>query len=562
MKFLKKMNYENLFYIFCILVVCIILISPLLSSNYLFGHDSFFHISNIKALITSISNGDWLFPKIYPIIAKDFGYGTGLFYGQLPHFITVIIKLITDVFTDISILNIMKIVHFLTLFFSSYFMYIFIKKVTNNKLISLVGAIVYVTFPYRISEIYIRDAYAESMTFVFLPLIFYGLHELLYGKSSKKFYLPFILGTSALVLTHTITTLYTAIIVVIYLLFNYKKVFKKDIIKKLSISLIFIFCLTSFYTIPLLEQKIHTTTFIFTNPGLVDSNNVASYSLTPSKLFPFAGSQSFDGIVFYLLIPTIIMLLFGVIEYKNIKFDNKKIFLQFFILGSICLLMTTKLFPWQYVPKIFLYIQFPWRLLVFSSFFYSLCAILILIPLKKDMLKYVSYILIMMIMMASMNSLNLERVYQYNIDQVDISTSGIGAINDYFPKKVVENYEYYENREKDLVITSGSGEVKLNYLSVPFASFDVNIENGPITIEFPILYYYGYTSYCSTMPTKPLEVKESANGFVEVIIDKSCNATLNFTGSTFTKISYNLTLIASMIFIFFIVKVSLDERKD
>lgn len=553
---------EKMFPFICITVVCFILTSPLLSSKYIWGHDSFFHISNIEALSSTILNGNWFFPKIYPIIANDFGYASGIFYGQLPHFITAILNLGINVFTDLSVLNVMKIVHFFNLFFSAAFMYVFIKKVTNKKVISIVGAIIYITFPYRMSEIFVRDAYAESMTFVFLPLIFYGLHELLYGKNNRSFYIPFILGTSALVITHTITTLYAAMIVAIYLLLNFKKLFKKEIIKKLCISIIFILCLTSFYTVPLLEQKFYTDTFIFTNHDLLNSSNVSAYSLSLSKLFPFAENASIDGIVFYITVPIIMLLIFSLFEYRNIKINNKEIFLQFFLLGSICLIMSTNLFPWKQMPSIFLYLQFPWRLLLFSIFFYSLFSVLILVSLKDYLVKPICYTLLIIIISACMYSLNLERVIEYSENQVDVSTYGVGAIKDYFPKKVVENYEYYENRSKDLIVTSGKGEVRLNYIDSSFANYEVIIYEEPLILEFPMLYYYGYTSYCGSTPNEPFEVRESKNGFVEVVIDKNCGATLNFTGSKLTQTAYNLTLFSLFLFLTFITREGLYEKRN
>ena len=42
--------------------------------------------------------------------------------------------------------------------------------------------------------------------------------------------------------------------------------------------------------------------------------------------------------------------------------------------GIITILLTTKLINWEYVPKIFLFIQFPWRMLEFSSYFLSVVA--------------------------------------------------------------------------------------------------------------------------------------------------------------------------------------------
>src|SRR5690606_7474174 len=154
----------------------------------------------------------------------------------------------------------------------------------------------------------------------------------LYNNNYKKFYLLFISGTSLLILTHIISTIYTALFVFIFLLFNYKKVFKWEIIKKLGLSLIVILCLTSFYIILLIEQKLFANVNAFADdPGR--AFNVNANALDFERYFPIIGHGTSDGIRFFLLIPTIILVLTGIIFIRQIKIENKYFFIISGILG-------------------------------------------------------------------------------------------------------------------------------------------------------------------------------------------------------------------------------------
>jgi len=545
-----------------IFAVSIILLSPLLSSNYIWGHDSMFHISNTMALKETLSGGDWLFPKILPIIANDFGYGTEIFYGPITHGSTAILSFIIDFIHEISLLNVMKIIHFLALFLSGIFMYQFVLKITKKKYIAILSAIIYLTFPYRTSEIYIRDAQAESLTFIFLPLIFNGLYELLFLENKKKFYLLFILGVVLLILTHLITTLFTAFLVIIFLLINYKRVFQKKNIIPLFISLGFILLLTSFYTVPLLEQKLFANINIFSSNVASTIDSVSNNALGISKLFPFLNNKSSDGIVFFILIPTIMLLLFSIINYHKIKHEHKKIFLQFFILGSISLWMSTNLFPWKIVPDIFLYIQFPWRMLVFAIFFLSIAAIFFMISLKDELQKLASYFLIILLVISAMSSLNLERVVSYSERDIDISEFGVGAVKDYFPVRVIENYEYFENRSDDPIIIRGEGIIEIEKKSTPYITFLSNIKSDKVLVEFPLLYYYGYKAECPLVTDEPFKVTMSENGFVLVEVDKNCGATLSFTGSKLTSYANSISIFSFVFYFVFLVRGKKDERES
>lgn len=66
---------------------------------------------------------------------------------------------------------------------------------------------------------YVRNALAELTSFIFIPIVFKGLYSLL---NEEKLTFSMALGTIGLILTHTIITMYTAILCFIYLMLNVK----------------------------------------------------------------------------------------------------------------------------------------------------------------------------------------------------------------------------------------------------------------------------------------------------------------------------------------------------
>ena len=77
-------------------------------------------------------------------------------------------------------------------------------------------------FPYKLEDLYTRYAIGEFTAFVFMPIIFQGLYNLLNGDKKRHYYIA--IGATGLLLTHTISTEYTAIFCLIYKL---KSILKK-----------------------------------------------------------------------------------------------------------------------------------------------------------------------------------------------------------------------------------------------------------------------------------------------------------------------------------------------
>ncbi len=556
MKKIKKLIINN-YHVLFILLVSIIFVIPFIK-YYVSGHDTNFHAATITSITKSFQNGNIIYPRILPLIANDFGYATPIFYAPIPHFITALLFCIINLIYPVSVWTSMKMIHFVSIFLSGLFMYLFVKRLSRNKNVSLLSAIIYMTFPYKLCEIFIRDAYAESLSFIFLPLIFWGIYELL-DNNSKSFYRLFIIGMSGIILTHNITAIFTCVILIIYILFNAKKFFKKEIIIRFIVSGLFIFGITAVYTLPILEQKLFGNINIFFN-GQSSASWVNTYALKPLQLLPIIGSQSFDGIQFHiLLIPLILVVLSIIFLVKRYRTDknNKdtKNYLVFLIIGILITFCTTTLFPWEKISGIFLYIQFPWRLLVFSIFFISIIGgYSVKIFNKKQTI--ITFILCIFTVITSGLSLNKERfVTNEDISNISVKEFGLGAINDYMPVKAVNNIGYFNTRNQDIIVIKGIAKISNVYKNTPYVEFEVSQSKDDISyIEVPLLYYKGYDVVSTIDNDSDIQMYENNKGFVELKIKGSQKVIINYVGTKIMNISLYISIITFVLFILFYCK--------
>lgn len=140
---------------------------PLLNKNLnMLYDDGIQHICRLMGTFQSIEERQ-VFPVIMSKFANDFGYSWNLFYSPVTAYVPLIFKVFSFSFT-----NCIKIFMFFAVFLSGITMYLFVKKVTKNSNISVLAAIIYVFAPYRLTDMYIRNALSELTSFIFLPMVF------------------------------------------------------------------------------------------------------------------------------------------------------------------------------------------------------------------------------------------------------------------------------------------------------------------------------------------------------------------------------------------------------
>lgn len=163
----QTLKNENIKSIVFLCIASIFICLPLLNTNLNIAYDDGVqHICRLIGSYQSIEEGTF-FPVIMSKFCNGFGYSWNLFYSPLTAYMPLLFKLF-----GVSFIACIKLFMFTLTFLSSITMYFCTKEITKNKKIALLAGIFYIFAPYRLNDMYIRNALAELASFVFLPMIF------------------------------------------------------------------------------------------------------------------------------------------------------------------------------------------------------------------------------------------------------------------------------------------------------------------------------------------------------------------------------------------------------
>ena len=171
-----KEKIKDLRYGLIILIVAIIVSIPLCWKNFnYYNDDGIQHIARGYLTSQAMKNGESF--TVLSRLENGFGYSWDLFYGPLSSFSVAVIG---NIFNNIVVGY--KIVLFLGMLLSGIAMYHFAKKVTDDKNVGLLASILYMVMPYHLTDMYIRGSLGEFLSFIFIPVVFLGLYNLLHEE--------------------------------------------------------------------------------------------------------------------------------------------------------------------------------------------------------------------------------------------------------------------------------------------------------------------------------------------------------------------------------------------
>ena len=546
MKKIAKSIYNNVIlnpYVILFCVTFLIMIPYIFSNRYIDGNDSNFHISNIFSIYTGMKQGT--ISNVLPIIAHNFGYATRIFYPRLAHFSTALVTLILNG----KVIWGLKIIHFIVFFLSAVMMYKLVNKVLKNKFSALISAIFYLSFPYMITEVFVRDAVAESFIFVFMPMILLGLYELFYGDK-KYFYLWFILGYVGIINSHLVLAVYFTLFIFIYLLLNIKKVFDKSNLRALITSSILILLLTATFTIPMLQHKSLNIYTVFADEGMANKGSVAGSTLRLRDFFIQEPCVAYSDITYYLNLLGFALAVLAIIMNKKIFVENdQKNFFKFILIATIiCTFLMSKICPWVIFPKTLIMIQFAWRLEAILLFLLSILAGSVFKDIESKKIRVILLIAILLF-----NGLTVYKAYDFDIlierklEDIDISSYGTGWQREYLPINTQNNLDYYDSRNEDVLVKDGYATISVQENNVPSLKAEIKDCQGETTIELPRIYYLGYEATLEENENKEkLYLYMNDRGFLETKINSNGILILKYKGTIAMRIA-NVVSIVTLI---------------
>ncbi|MDP4221028.1 MAG: 6-pyruvoyl-tetrahydropterin synthase-related protein [Bacteroidota bacterium] len=143
------------------------------------GHDAPIHLNWLEQFPKLFREGN-LYPRWMPESFWGFGSPAFYFYPPLAYWCASIISFI---FPNNPV-AIYQTLGLLATIASVGTCYIYLRLIAPSKRSALVGALVYGVLPYRLLDLYLRNALGEHVAFVFLPLIFWSI-EIALGNSKN-----------------------------------------------------------------------------------------------------------------------------------------------------------------------------------------------------------------------------------------------------------------------------------------------------------------------------------------------------------------------------------------
>ena len=549
MKLIKKYSY-----IILILLVTGLLLFRLFTNTRYAGHDTIFHTANIVELSKTISPSNIFGSKLITFDSNEYGYGTWLFYPKLPHLSASYLYLIFhNVYTS------MNIIYFITMFLSGLVMYLLSEKIFKNKKIAIISSLIYMTVPYHLCEIYIRDAFAENFMFVSSPLIFLGLYYLK-DNNYKLFYITFILGYVIGMYSHLISMIFCTTLVAIFIIINYKNFFSYKKIKALLISTLIVTAVTLPFLTTVINYKILNNYTVFLSDTFSNRISVL-YSVLNLESY-YTQSPINDMIKPYFNISTIVLFIITTVLliWKKSKYKNTQLLLLFFILILINLMSSKKI--WENIPEIFLMIQFPWRLLVFLSLFVSLYApscLLTDMNISKKVQNICFCLIALIITVEGLNNISYYSNKQISETEATNSPLAMGYQREYLPvatneiiKVGKENNTYLEIRKEGILTDSTSAIIKTIENDFPKLVFEITNIDEIATIELPRIYYLGYV--LKDESGKKVDLYCNEHGFLEANITKDGKYYLNHTTTLQEKLANIIAIVTIIISISYAAK--------
>lgn len=363
-------------------------------------------------------------------------------------------------------------------------------------------------------------------------------------------------------MTHNISTVLVAFFSLLYLGLNFHKLKESNVKKGLVVNLIFILLITSFFWMPMLEAKFSSNYQVYEDGMMATKESTAQRGLKISQLFV---TKSGDSFVFELGIHFIIILAFSIMTFRRIKPELKETYGFFLISGIFSLWMSTRYFPWIFLPEEMCIIQFPWRCLMMSGFFFSIvCALNIYTLVKKFNSKDVAIISIISILYVSA----LSSVLTYSDNKLeDIQNLELGNITgkehetvagtakaEYLPVNAYNNRFYIATRDDNIYILEGKALIEDEIKEGSHYSAHIQTYNTEYTaLELPYIYYPGYEVRFDGMIANTFETQ---NGFLGTVLcgEDQGDLEVNYVGTKTMLISVIISIISGIVFIVFVWK--------
>jgi hypothetical protein len=269
------------------------------------------------------------------------------------------------VFLGTSIVTAIKIAILIFTVAGGVGMYLFASKF-YGRAGSLLSGCLYTFAPYHMIDVYIRSAYAEYAACSLAPYVFWAITRICYEnkeiKMNGELLLPLAISGGLFALSHNLSLImYTPLFALFYLVgLALTKNWRS--LSTLGVGVLFVFCLSAFYILPILFEKKFIQLWQLTVGGF----DVFQYFTTLTSLFWGVGCSSITPFSLTLML---LAAAAAIIKWRNLSRIIRANLCLFwvFLIGLLFFITPASVFIWKRLTFIHI-LQFPWRLLSPATF--------------------------------------------------------------------------------------------------------------------------------------------------------------------------------------------------
>lgn len=351
---------------------------PMFSDFLPEGHDLKFHLVRMEGLYQGLRNGE--FPvRLNPLQTELFGNLTATMYPQLFLYPAVLPR-----FFDVSIILCYKLLVVCMNVTAAALTFYGVRKITRSEKMAYIAGVLYTFSLYRLINTYLRAALGEALAMVFLPLVLWGIYEVLWGDKKKWYLLT--LGITCVMQSHIMS----AVMAVVFLALEalawlvksvYGKTSGREILERIGTgfkSAMAACLLNAGFLVPFLYFRGEKLLCFALDYYVADFELYFSQMFS---LFPSAAGEALEmgttknempltvgGI---LLVGAALLLVAAQGEKKRSRAVS--LGLHCLVYGGISLALTSYLFPWdrvgenEFLREMMTPLQFSWRFLGIAS---------------------------------------------------------------------------------------------------------------------------------------------------------------------------------------------------
>jgi len=558
-----------------LLAFCVFALAPLTAPGYfIYAHDARHSVYFLQMFDAALRDGAW-YPRWAADMTFGYGYPVWLILAPLPFFVGEAFHLV-----GFDFVSAVKIVDGLAMICSALTMYLFASRVLGKNA-GLVAAIAYIYIPYHLVDLYVRAAQAELVSFVFPPLVCWAFYELAMTRQPR--YIPLAACAYAgLILAHvSMAVLFTPIIAlyILFLLFTVRpttedgrrlnSVFRLpssvDLGLGSSLAIVLALGLAAIFWLPVLfEQK-----YLTSDPLIGGFFNYRKHFLNANQLlspfwgYGYAGENGTDQFSLQLgLIPTML----AVVALGAIAKTRGTIRAHIALFAAITGLIVFWMLPlsaalWEPFAAVIGFLQFPWRLLIVTTFALAFLSGAALHAFPDDARERAPALAIGLIFVAASYAYTqpqyTDAVFNYQT-QMEFETQSGELLGDTIwmtgerpqDSPLVEQYVNGEKLQKAIALDDGA---KIETTRYGGQSTDLRVDaRAPTRVMVYTRYFPGWTA---AIDSQPVEIEPSGDqGLILVRVPAGSHIVrLRFEDTPIRQIGAAISALGVLLTFFFLL---------